>query len=305
MSRHPHGAIALWLAACIVLGAGCEALEPPPTEGPGAPATGSVRASSPPDLSPSPIPTPREVTFAELAGLADGQVVRVVGTIRVPSFTSCTSWCVLELVNSASPDDDMLVSIRVGTGSSPEANTMAALPVSYSDDDLLITADDGTTVRSGDGVALTGVLAVSDTGTQRLTSIGRVEAARAPLPTPLKVTFITITKQKNRSLVAITGSLATGFLVTCLSGRCGLDLEDPTGKRSSVSIEVVRGTKGELRPNTMWPLPSSFRASDLRVVAADGSIVRAGGRVRVTGWLRLSSGRATLDPVVSIVKAAS
>lgn len=309
---------ALLVLACIValVAAACEAFEPPPSGGepsgggggtlaPGLESATPAETSTP---APTATPVPLTVTFADLEGTAAGTRVRLVGRIRLGSFTSCRLTCQLYLADPAKPGDEIVVEVAVGEQDPPEPNTMASLPSSYATEDLLVTADDGSTIRSGDIVALTGELDFSSVGNPYLPSVQRVEPATATLPKPVAVTFTTITKQKQGAFVRLTGKLAVPFLVSCYGGTCGLYLADPKSSSRTVMIEVTLGTKGDRMPNTMWPLPDNFKNSDLRVIAADGTVLRAGAVVKVTGWIdRYGDGnkKVSIDPIDEIVKSGS
>ena len=320
-ARRPPALLVLGCVVALAVAA-CEAFEPPPSGGepggggghggsgsgtpaPGLESTAPVETSTP---VPTVTPAPLAVTFADLKGTAAGTRVRLVGRIRLGSFTSCGLTCQLYLADPAKPADEIVVEVAVGEKDPPEPNTMASLPSSYATTDLLVTTDDGSTVRSGDIVALTGELDFSSVGNPYLPSVERVEPATATLPKPVAVTFTTITKQKEGTFVRITGKLAVPFLVSCYGGTCGLYLEDPKASSRTVMIEVVLGTKDVRTPNTMWPLPDNFKDSNLRVIAADGTILRAGALVKVTGWIdRYGDGnkKFSIDPVHEIVKSGS
>jgi len=268
----------------------------------GTAATGTPEPGATATAAPGPTATtaPRDVTIADLGNAAEGETVRVVGLIRVPGSTrTAGGYCSIDLQDSTKPSRRVTVSIRVGTETSPPPNTMAPLGgFFYNAADLLLTAEDGTAVHDGDGVALTGT--VAKTGdVASLAEVTRIEVAKAPLPKAVAVTFTTIKKQKAGTFVRITGRLDVPFLTSC-STTCGIYLEDrATG--ASVRIEVVRGVKGKRVPNTMWPLPSNYRLSDLRVVANDGRVLKGGARVRVTGWIVVGSDKKRrIDPVIRI-----
>ena len=176
---------------------------------------------------------------------------------------------------------------------------MAKLPSSYRATDLLLTAEDGTAIHDGDTVALSGTVTKGSSGTASLDRVFRIEVATASLPRPVAVNFKTIKKQKEGTLVRLTGRLDVGFLTSCY-GTCGIYLEDPaTG--ATVSIDVTLGTKNQRTPNTMWPLPSNYTRSSLRVIANDGRLLRGGTRVRVTGWITIGTNKVRrIDPVVRI-----
>ena len=57
------------------------------------------------------------------------------------------------------------------------------------------------------------------------------------------------------------------------------------------------------KPNTMQPLPQESVEEDIRLTAADGRVVRAGDRIRLTGWSTyktLDCERISLDRVDTI-----
>ena len=296
----------LIVAAALVVG-GCAAFEasdsPPAGSSPGvSPDAGTLPgASSEAGAGPgaSAVAAARMVTIADLGKAADGELVRVVGLIHAPGMTSTFGgYCGLELHDSTNPDRSVSVDIRVSSTTPPDRNAMAELPSSYRATDLLLTADDGTAIHDGDGVALTGTVSKGTTGVASLDRVSRIEAAVAPLPKPVAVTFKTIKKQKDGTLVRLTGRLDVGILTSCF-GTCTIYLADPSG--ATVPIDVTLGTKNVRTPNTMWPLPSSYTRSSLRVIANDGRLLKGAARVRVTGWVSVGSGgRRSIDPVIRI-----
>lgn len=262
-------------------------------ESAGEPSTGSP---GPDETAVPPAPT---MTIGELAKAADGATVRVVGLIRTPTMVSASRYTRLHLQDATNPDRYISVYILVSPSSPPAPNTMERLPSSYTAADLLLTADDGTAIHDGDAVALSGTVGRNSGGDVSLESVYLVETATAPLPKPVAVTFRTIKKQKAGTLVRLTGKLDVGVLTSCF-GTCTIYLEDPASG-ASVPIDVTLGTKNEKVPNTMWPLPSDYSRSDLRVVANDKRVVKGGSRVRVTGWIRVgSNGKRRIDPVIRI-----
>ncbi|MCU0483391.1 MAG: hypothetical protein MUC54_03840 [Chloroflexi bacterium] len=239
------------------------------------------------------------VTIADFDEAADGAVVRVVGLIRTPLMVSASRYARLNLQDATNPDRSISVYVLVSTASPPLPNTMERLPSSYTAADLLLTADDGSAIRDGDAVALSGTVAKDGGGAAALESVFLIEAAKAPLPKPVTVNFNSIKKQKAGTLVRLTGRLDVGILTSCF-GTCTIYLEDPsTG--ATVPIDVTLGAKNERVPNTMWPLPSDYQRSDLRVVANDKRLVKGGARVRVTGWIEVGTDKKRrIDPVVRI-----
>ena len=225
----------------------------------------------------------------------------VVGFIQAPGATATVSGVgALAFQDPTNPTRDITVWIPIGEGSPPPRNTMGDLPGTYKATDLVLTADDGMPLHHGDGVALTGIARRQSSGTVHLVGVTRIEAASPALPKVVSVTFTTIKKQKAGTLVRLTGKLDVGTLTTCY-GTCTIYLEDPaTG--ATVPIDVTLGKKNELVPNTMWPLPSDYSRSSLRVVANDGRMLKGGVRVRVTGWIQIASDKKTrhIDPVIRI-----
>jgi hypothetical protein len=209
------------------------------------------------------------------------------------------NYCSLHLEDATNPGRSISVDVRVSPDSPPSPNTMADLPSSYRATDLLLAAEDGTAIHDGDSVALSGTVAIGSSGTASLDRVFRIEVATASLPRPVAVNFKTIKKQKEGTLVRLAGRLDVGFLTSCY-GTCGIFLEDPaTG--ATVSIDVTLGTKNERTPNTMWPLPSNYTRTSLRVIANDGRLLRGGSRVRVTGWISIGTNKVRrIDPVIRI-----
>jgi hypothetical protein len=57
-------------------------------------------------------------------------------------------------------------------------------------------------------------------------------------------------------------------------------------------------------PNTMWPLPHDYSDKDLRLVADDGSLVTYGSRIRVIGFVRVTSAGDRSIRVIRIDKVS-
>ena len=291
------------LVAAALLVTGCQAFEPSPSGVAGSSGAGSgdgtsATGTSAPGASPS--AAPRTVTIADFDQAVDGERVRVVGIIRAPTMTSTfDNYCSLHLEDATNPGRSISVDVQVASSDPPSPNTMAELPSSYRATDLLVTAEDGTAIHDGDTVALSGTATKGSSGTLSLDRVFRIEVATASVPRPIAVNFKTIKKQKEGTLVRLTGRLDVGFLTSCY-GTCGIFLEDPaTG--ATVSIDVTLGTKNERIPNSMWPLPKNYTRSSLRVIANDGRLLRGGARVRVTGWITIGTkGVRRIDPVVRI-----
>ena len=253
-----------------------------------------------PEPGETPTPAPQTVTIADFDKAADGAIVRVVGLIQAPGSTSTIDGHgSLHLQDPANPEGEITVWVPIGSGTPPPANTMGDLPSGYKATDLVLSAEDGTAIHHGDAVALTGTVVQRAGASSYLDYVTRIEVAEAPLPKPVAVSFKTIKKQKAGTLVKLTGRLDVGFLTSCFE-TCGIYLEDPASG-ATVSIHVTLGAKGERVPNTMWPLPSNYSRSSLRVIANDGRLLKGGARVRVTGWIEVGTDKKRrIDPVIRI-----
>lgn len=290
----------LVLAVTVFLAAACsEAFEPPPDAG-GATSMPTPVTTETPEPTPTPVPPP---TVMELGDLPeDGEEalhVRVLGWIEVGGSVLCGSGtCIVKLIDPRDPTHH--ASLEVATGAEGTPNTMVSLGSGYAEADLVVTADDGTELRSGDHAWVTGWW---DPGHNTLTA-NTIAKGTAPKLTVTGTTIAKLETRKPGTLVRLSGRLDTPFLLSCYGGTCNLYLKDADDL--GIRIEVRLGAKGEVRPNTMWPLKDNFRDSDLRVIDAKKQTCRSGDRVVVVGWVRKTDdGTAYLDPVVSINRLGS
>jgi hypothetical protein len=290
--------LALLAAAAIVSGGCAEAFEPAPAGG--TPAVASPTATPTPTGVPTLAPEPAIVGVADLPEEGDVELlVRVLGWIEPGGSVTCRAGtCFIDLHDPRDPI--RWVSLEVATDAEGVPNTMVSLGSGFEDADLRVTADDGSILRSGDHAWVTGTWR-SDGDTLVATTI---ERGAAPKIEVVETTIAKLRSRKVGTFVRVSGRLATPFLLSCYGGSCNLYLEDAGGR--SVRIELRLGRKGEVRPNTMWPLTDNFRERDLRVIDARKKTTRAGDRVVVEGWLRKTEdGTRYLDPVVKIVRRGS
>lgn len=248
-------------------------------------------------------PAPTSVKIADFDDAEAESVVRVIGLIQAPGFTTTVNGHgSLYLQDATDPTREIKVWVPIGSGTPPPPNTMGDLPSGYKANDLVLAAEDGTVLHHGDAVALTGTVKTYTGGSTYLDDVTRIEVATLALPKPVAVNFATIKKQKAGTLVRLTGLLDVGVLTSCYE-TCGIYLEDPT-TGVSVWIDVTLGRKDELVPNTMWPLPSNYTRGSLRVITNDGRLLKGGVRVRATGWIVVGSdNKRRIDPVIRIDEA--
>jgi hypothetical protein len=291
--------IALALATALLAGACSEAFEPPQDGGgatPGPVATDRETPSPPP----SPVPSPVEMAMADLPSEGDAPLhVKVLGWLRTGGSVFCRGeTCGLELVDPRDPTEDVYLDV-VRDGSSP--NTMAPIGSSFEEADLEVIAADGSVLRSGDHVLVTGWW---DPDGNTLTPEAIARKA-APKLAPVASTFNQLRTRKLGTLVKVSGRLETPFLLSCggRNGTCNLYLSDVKDSGKTVRIEVRLSREGESRPVTMRPLGDSFRDTDLRVFDVKKRSCRAGERVTVVGWVyRTDDGTPYIEPVQSITR---
>lgn len=288
------------LAAATIATAGCaDAFEPPDASG----ATEAPTSQSTPSPTPASTAPPLEVGLGDLPTEgADELHVIVLGWLRTGGSVFCRGdACYLELVNPRDPSDE--VSLAVSTdGDGP--NTMTSLGSGFEESDLEVTAADGSVLRSGDHVLVTGWWS-PDSKTLTPEAIAR---GTAPRLTPVATSFAQLKSRKQGTLVKVSGRLETPFLLSCggRDGTCNLYLRDTKNDARSLRIEVRLARKGETRPNTMRPLPKRFTDANLRVFDAKKKTARAGDRISVVGWLyRTDDGTPYLEPVQSISRLGS
>jgi len=238
----------------------------------------------------TPIPVARTITIRELGETArDGEFVRIVGLVGEDS-TCYAILCDLTIHDAMYPVD-----ARYGhstTAGTPVSKTVPPAPNTGASGDpagrpVVLAAEDGTAIRVGEGVALTGRVS-RDLNDAHIYGVARIEAVKVPRPKPVAVTFKTLPKQEDETYVSMTGDVATGGLATWCNGSCDLRLFSPKSD-ALAEIEVSVGEKDARTPNTMWPLPNHYSDKDLRLVANDGSLLTYGSRIRVTGFVRVTS----------------
>ena len=108
----------------------------------------------------------------------------------------------------------------------------------------------------------------------------------APTPTPeaspVAMDVADLPEEGDAELaVRVLGWVEPGSSVLCGSGTCYVDLHDPYDPRRQVSLEVATDAEGT--PNTMVGLGSGYDDADLRVTAADGTLLRSGDHAWITG----------------------
>lgn len=291
--------VALAIAGLLVVGACSEAFEPPPPDGAatGAPSDAAATPAGDPTPAPTDEAPPVVMDVADLPEEGDAVLaVRVLGWVEPGSSVLCGSGtCYVTLHDPEDPHSR--VSLLVATDAEGAPNTMVGLGSGFEDADLRVTADDGTLLRSGDHAWITGTWkADGDT-----LVAGTIEPGAPPRLKVVESTIARLKSRKARTYVRVAGRLDTPFMLSCFGGTCNLYLEDAAGR--TVRIEVRLGAKGEVRPNTMWPLKDRFRPKDLRVIDAQERTTRAGDRVVVEGWLlKTEDGTPYLDPTVRIVR---
>ncbi len=291
--------IAVLALATALLASACgDAFEPPPGSG-GATPVPSATDRETPSPTPTPVPPPVKTAVADLpAEGAEALHVQVLGWVRTGGSVFCRGEaCFLELVDPLDPG--RYVSLAVGKGTGP--NTMAGIGSGFVEADLEVIADDGSILRSGDHVVVTGWW---NPDGHTLSPETMVRAA-APKLTSVASTFTQLRTRKAGTLVRVSGRLETPFLLSCggTNGTCNLYLRDVKDSSKAVRIEVRQGREGETRPNTMRPLGDNFREADLRVFDVKKAVCRAGDRVTVVGWLhRADDGTPYIEPVQSLTR---
>ncbi len=290
---------ALALATALLASACGEAFEPPPG-GNGATLAPLATDRETPTPAPTPEPSAVDVAVGDLPPEGDVALhVRVLGWLRTGGSVFCRGeTCGLELVDPRDPTEDAYLKI-VRDGSSP--NTMAPIGSPFEEADLEVIADDGSVLRSGDHVLVTGWWN-PDGDTLTPETIVR---GTAPKLTPVASTIAQLRTRKPGTLVRVSGRLEAPFLLSCggQNGTCNLYLRDVKVADRTVRIEVRVSRKGETRPGTMRPLADEFRDSDLRVFDVKKRVCRAGERITVVGWVYpTEDGTPYIEPVQSITR---
>jgi len=277
--------------ASLLLGAallGCSAGTAPTYVPFGSPSAspGAATTSTP---TPEPIEVPVEATWADIRGQPEDALVAITGRVTAGFMVSCFDvGCGLNLYDPAdeSGDAESLTVHVIAVTEAGTPNTMVRLPRSFTEDDLELTTDDGTTIRSGDNVRVVG--RVGRDGDAVWLDCARLEAAPEPDPTASPVadvvTFKQLRKLPEGTLVRIRGTLSLPWFTFCNDRICSITLEDPASARTAdLFVPVIRGD--DPRYNGMLPLPSDFRNRDLKVFTDTGKRVGYGARVWIIGTL--------------------
>ncbi|MEW6223988.1 MAG: hypothetical protein AB1627_05095 [Chloroflexota bacterium] len=297
------------LAASLLLGAavlGCSAGAAPtyaPFESPSA-GPGAAGTSAP---TPEPVEVPVEATWADIRGQPEDALVAITGRVTAGFMVSCFDvGCGLNLYDPAdeSGDAESLTVHVIAVAEAGTPNTMVRLPKSFTEDDLELTTDDGTTIRSGDNVRIVG--RVGRDGDSVWLDCVRLEAAPEPEPTapPVAdvVTFKQLRKLPEGTLVRIRGTLSIPWFTFCTDRRCRISLDDPASARTTdLLVAVIRGD--DPRYNGMLPLPKDFGKKDLKVFTDTGKRVGYGARVWVVGTLDNAPSEDVRDIEVSAITA--
>jgi hypothetical protein len=273
-----------------------------PTAAPTAtsPAAKTSLATEPPATE-TPLPSPLEATWTTIQDQADGALVALTGRVRAGPLVSCFSHqCSIFLEDPADSSNDVIFELpAVSHAGVP--NTMVELPEHYTENDLQLTADDGSVIASGDVVRLVAWVEQSDT-LLSLTAV-RLETVPAPSATPTTVTFAELTRLARGEVVRIRGTLSLPFITSC-SATCSIHLDDPKSSRwAYIDVPVVG--EGDAQRNGMLQLPSNFHNSDLVVFASDGTRLGAGDKAWVTGTLDNDSTEDTRSIRVDTIEPAS
>ncbi|MHB8959444.1 MAG: hypothetical protein ACYDAN_07445 [Candidatus Limnocylindrales bacterium] len=118
---------------------------------------------------------------------------------------------------------------------------------------------------------------------------GPAAPGSTPEASPTAATWATLASLRDGAVVTLTGRVKAGFMVSCYSGFCGLDLHDAAGGDGSAIIDV-RAVSAAGVPATMTRLPDPYTEADLRLTADDGSAIASGQVVTVVGTIRQGDG---------------
>jgi hypothetical protein len=119
------------------------------------------------------------VEIATFDEAADGEVVRVVGKISTGSGSATIGgYGALILIETGCAECNTIwVYVRIGSGTPPPPNSMSELPSFFKKTDLVLTAEDGTVLHTGDAVALTGTVKQEQGLPAELDHVTRIEVA--------------------------------------------------------------------------------------------------------------------------------
>ena len=235
------------------------------------------------------LPEPIEATWDTIEDQAEGTLVALTGRVTAGLMVSCFSvGCGLDLHDPAGPVDKAR-SITVHVIAVSEAgrpNTMVELQGQFSEEDLRLTTDDGTTLRSGDRVRVVGWVGRGDESVWL--DCLRLEVASEPEPASTAaaevVTFRQLGRRAEGTLVKVRGTLSIPWFTFCNERICSITLEDPSSARTAgLYVPAIRGD--DERRNGMLPLPSDFSNKDLKVFTDAGKRIGYGATVWVIGTL--------------------
>lgn len=155
-------------------------LTPTPTFTPAA--TETPEPTSTPRATVTPLPTftppppPLEVTFDTIQGLPVFTEVILVGRLDLMGSTKCTTLgdittCGLLLENPDNTEQKITIFVKVGDG----PNQMNPLPESYSQSDIQVHLDDGTTALVGYRLRVRGRVCITTSNNACIEYIDRIE----------------------------------------------------------------------------------------------------------------------------------
>ena len=278
-----------------------------PTHTPFATTPAGSAAASTTAPAATPLAVPLEATWADIGDQPEGTLVALTGRVKAGLMVSCfEAGCGLDLYDPSGPpgEADSITVHVIAVDGDGTPDTMARLPERYTEDDLWLTTDDGTTIRSGDLVRVVGLVSRGDESVW--VDCVRLEVASEPEPTAPPaadtVTFKQLRKLPEGTIVRIKGTLSLPWFTFCNDRICSITLEDPASARTAdLFVPVIRGD--EPRRNGMLPLPSDFRNKDLRVFTDTGKRVGYGTRVWIVGTLDNAPSANERDIEVTVIIA--
>ncbi|MFO7167708.1 MAG: hypothetical protein DIU80_006725 [Chloroflexota bacterium] len=114
--------------------------------------------------------------------------------------------------------------------------------------------------------------------------------------TPEVVAYDEVCEQPDGTLVQTEGYFAVGSSIFCSNigsshVQCGFEFVDSPDEEDGFTADVAQGTG----PNQVEPIPDDFTPEAILIHASDGSDVRIGDRVTISGKLLVAENVCLVD----------
>jgi hypothetical protein len=237
------------------------------------------------------------VTFDTIAQYQKERLVRIEGSLKLPSRTNCDDSCGLQLVDYDDPDKVLTIFVDVSAQNGiPEPHHMLRLSYSYEMDALKVGLSNGGIAGNEASVILTGRIcetttnalclhvdqveqgSIPPTPTPTLTPVPTATPRPTSTPLPVNVDFSNVCSHVGAPVI-IQGRIGSLPMFMFCSRTCSLTLKDIGGSGKVLDFDIVRGSL----TNQMEGLHDNYQDSDLIIHTNDGQIVGVGDLVVIQG----------------------